>query len=72
MKRLWSCVWVLLFASAMLIAFERRALAYVDPGSGLMIVQTVGALATGAMIWFRRHIKALFLRGRTPKPDQPA
>jgi len=42
--------------------FERRAYAYVDPGSSLLFFQSVGALFTGAVFYFRRRLKALFTR----------
>jgi cellobiose-specific phosphotransferase system component IIC len=45
--------------------FERQAHAYVDPGSGLLIFQGISAMFSGALFYFRRRIKNLFIK--TPK-----
>ena len=50
-----------LFA-ALACTFERAAYAYVDPGSSLLIFQTISAMVTGALFYLRRRIKALFTR----------
>ncbi len=50
---------------ALSFAFERQAHAYVDPGSGLLIFQGISAVFSGALFYFRRRIKNLFIR--TPK-----
>lgn len=42
--------------------FEKQAYAYVDPGSSLLVFQSVSALFTGAVFYFRRHLKALFTK----------
>ncbi|GGA72014.1 hypothetical protein GCM10011507_24530 [Edaphobacter acidisoli] len=47
---------------ALACTFERQAYAYVDPGSSLLIFQTLSALVTGALFYLRRRIKALFTR----------
>jgi hypothetical protein len=44
------------------IFFERPAYGYVDPGSSLLVFQSISALVTGAMFYFRRRVKALFTR----------
>jgi hypothetical protein len=44
------------------LSLERRAYAYVDPGSGLLILQGVGTILTGVLFTLRRRIKALFTR----------
>ena len=46
------------------ISLERRAYAYVDPGSGLLILQGVGTVLTGILFTLRRRIKMLFTRSR--------
>lgn len=46
-------------------AFERQAHAYVDPGSGLLIFQGISAVFSGALFYFRRRLKNLFVK--TPK-----
>lgn len=48
----------------LLAATERRALAYVDPGSGLLALQSIGSVAAAAMYFMRRRIMALF--GKSP------
>jgi hypothetical protein len=50
---------------ALSFTFERQAYAYVDPGSGLLIFQGISAVFSGALFYFRRRIKNLFIR--TPK-----
>lgn len=46
------------------LSLERRAYAYVDPGSGLLILQGAGTLLTGVLFTLRRRIKALFTRSK--------
>jgi len=46
----------------LICALERPAYAYVDPGSGLLIFQSLSAVVTGALFYFRRRLKALFSR----------
>ena len=46
------------------VATERPALAYVDPGSGLLALQTAASVVAGFAFFLRRRIRALF--GRTP------
>ena len=50
---------------ALSFTFERQAHAYVDPGSGLLIFQGISAVFSGALFYFRRRLKNLFVR--TPK-----
>ena len=59
----WSLTLLLFVALGLL--FERPAHAYADPGSTLLLFQSVGAIASGALFYFRRRLKALFTR--TPK-----
>ena len=42
--------------------FERPAYGYVDPGSGLLLFQSLSAAVTGALFYFRRRLKAIFTR----------
>lgn len=56
-----------LVVTAMLIAalgltFEPKAYAYVDPGSGLLLFQGITAAVSGTLIYFRRRLKALFVK----------
>ena len=41
---------------------EQRAYAYVDPGSSLLIFQSISAMITGALFYFRKRLKSLFSR----------
>ncbi|MCU1252415.1 MAG: hypothetical protein JWQ49_5444 [Edaphobacter sp.] len=50
---------------ALSFTFERQAHAYVDPGSGLLIFQGISAVFSGALFYFRRRLKNLFVK--TPK-----
>jgi hypothetical protein len=47
---------------ALSVSFERQAHAYVDPGSSLLLFQSLSAAASGALFYFRRRIKNLFTR----------
>ena len=47
---------------ALSFTFERQAHAYVDPGSGLLVFQGISAAISGALFYFRRRIKNLFVR----------
>ena len=46
------------------LSVERRAYAYVDPGSGLLMLQAAGAVFTGVLFTIRKRIKSLFGRSR--------
>jgi hypothetical protein len=46
------------------ISLERKAYAYVDPGSGLLILQGIGTVLTGVLFTLRRRIKLLFTRSK--------
>lgn len=50
--------------------FEPKAYAYIDPGSGLLLFQGISAAITGTLIYFRRKLKAIFIR--SPKDETPA
>ena len=56
----WSLTLFLFLALG--LAFERPAHAYTDPGSALLIFQSVGAVASGVLFYFRRSLKRLFTR----------
>lgn len=46
--------------AALLVMLERPAHAYVDPGSGLLAFQMVGASTAGALFFLRRKLRQLF------------
>jgi hypothetical protein len=60
---------------ALLIASERRAQAYVDPGSGFVFLQVAGSMVAGSVYYLRHRIKRIFssLRGsqQMPTPAVP-
>jgi hypothetical protein len=58
----------LMLLIALSFTFERQAYAYVDPGSGLLIFQGISAAFSGALFYFRRRIKNLFVKN--PKDIQ--
>jgi hypothetical protein len=41
------------------LSLERPLYAYVDPGSSLLIFQTISAVVTGTLFYFRRRMKEL-------------
>jgi hypothetical protein len=65
----------MIIAIGFLLATERQAHAYADPGSSLLILQTVGSIVTATGLYFRRRIAAFFKRGKsteTEANDEPA
>lgn len=50
-----------------LSAVEKPAYGYVDPGSGILLMQFFGSLMTGGIFVLRKRLKALFVR---TKPEQ--
>jgi hypothetical protein len=57
--------------ATLMVAFERPAQAYVDPGSGFVFLQVAGSMCAGAIFYLRHRVKRLFdsLR-RSPAPAQ--
>lgn len=46
------------------LGLERRAYAYVDPGSGLLMLQAAGTVLTGVLFTLRKRIKSLITRNK--------
>jgi hypothetical protein len=46
------------------ISLERRAYAYIDPGSGLLMLQAAGTVLTGVLFTLRKRIKSMFTRSK--------
>ncbi len=46
--------------AALMVAFERPARAYVDPGSGFVFLQVAGSMCAGAIFYLRHRVKRLF------------
>lgn len=55
----------------LLIAFERPARAYVDPGSGILFLQVVGSMLAGAFFVLRTKIRRFFGLSPTANKDTP-
>jgi len=66
MKRLISLSLAVFTCACLLLATEHRAYAYIDPGTGLLALQSVGAALATASYFMRRRIMALF--GKKPAP----
>jgi hypothetical protein len=69
MKRLISFSLAVFTCLCLLIATERQALAYVDPGSGMVALQSLASILAAAGYFMRRRIAALFGR---KKPEETA
>jgi hypothetical protein len=52
------------------LSLERKAYAYVDPGSGLLLLQAAGTVLTGVLFTLRKRIKALFSRSKPATPTE--
>jgi hypothetical protein len=64
----------LMLLVALSFAFERQAHAYVDPGSGLLIFQGISAVFSGALFYFRRRLRTLFVKApkTIPQSSRPS
>jgi len=51
------------------VSFERQAYAYVDPGSSLLVFQTLSAAVTGVIFYLRKRLKNLLTRSKTAEVD---
>ena len=72
MKRLLSISSALFIALCLMVASERRAYAYVDPGTGLIALQTIASVLAAWAYIVRRRIHSFFNRKKdTPAPALP-
>lgn len=77
MKRMISLSLSLLTCIGLMLATERRAMAYINPGDGAMFVQSIGAALAACTYFLRNRILALFGRKKpvtqvaAPLPVQP-
>lgn len=62
MKRIASASLTVVIALCLLVASERRAWGYVDPGSGLIALQTIASVVAAWAYMVRRRIRAFFNR----------
>jgi hypothetical protein len=51
------------------VSFERQAYAYVDPGSSLLVFQTLSAVVTGVLFSIRKRLKTLLTRSKRSEVD---
>ncbi len=58
MKRLASISFGILITLCMIVASERRAWGYVDPGSGLIALQTIASVMAAWAYMVRRRIRS--------------
>jgi hypothetical protein len=61
-RALRSCLFLLsaMQIAALLVAFERPAQAYVDPGSGFVFLQVAGSMFAGSLYYLRHRLKRIF------------
>ena len=72
MKRLLSFALGCVVCVCLLIATEQRAMAmYVDPGSGLLALQSAASVMAAAAFFLRRKIRAVFGFRRKPEAFVP-
>jgi hypothetical protein len=62
MKRFLSVSLGLLVTLCLIVGTERRAWGYVDPGSGLIALQTIASVVAAYAYMVRRRIRAWFTR----------
>ncbi len=64
------CIFLLggLQIASLMVAFERPALAYIDPGSGFVFLQVAGSMCAGAVYYLRHRLKRLFGASRRSSP----
>ena len=62
MKRIISSFLAIFIALCMIVGSERRAWGYVDPGSGLIALQTIASVMAAYAYMVRRRIMAFFAR----------
>lgn len=60
MKHLISVSLTLFCCFCLMLATERRAMAYVDPGTGLLAIQSIASMLAAAAFFLRRRIMGLF------------
>ncbi|MEO6802339.1 MAG: hypothetical protein ABI197_03730 [Granulicella sp.] len=71
MKRLVLLSLALFTAFCFLVATDRNAWGYVDPGTGLLALQGVASALATCGFFFRRKIKSLFLEKEPGKETLP-
>ena len=74
MKRLAFAAIDLVICFCLMVATSRQAFGYVDPGSGLLALQSAASIAPASVYFLRRRIRGLFVRSAEPgkQPDTAA
>ena len=72
MKRLISFALSVVTCIFLLLATERRAMAYIDPGSGLLAIQSIASMVAAAAFFLRRRIMGLFTKKKPIDTASPA
>jgi hypothetical protein len=70
MKRFASVSLAILMTLCLIVGSERRAWGYVDPGSGLIALQTIASVGAAYLYVIRRRIREFFVR-KEKKPSLP-
>lgn len=60
------------YVVGLILMTEQQARAYVDPGSGLLLLQMLGASVAGALFFLRQRLQKLFRRGAPDASEQQA
>jgi hypothetical protein len=60
---------LLVLLLGMTLMTEKQAHAYADPGSSLLILQTVGSVLTASALYFRRRIASLFRSNKSSETN---
>ncbi len=66
MKRFLSFSLAVVITLCMIVGTERRAWGYVDPGSGLIALQTIASVVAAYAYVVRRRIRSFFVRKKEP------
>lgn len=68
MKRIAPILLTVVIALCLMVASERRAWGYVDPGSGLIALQAAASVVAAWAYIVRRRIRAFFTRKKEESP----
>jgi hypothetical protein len=69
MRKLMKFVPLFLMLIGVLMVFQQRALAYTDPGTGLLAIQAAGSALVAAGWVLRKKVSSLF--HRQPEGERP-
>jgi hypothetical protein len=60
------------YIAGLILMTEQRARAYVDPGSGLLMLQMLGASVAGGLFFLRQRLRKLFRSGTKDSGNTPS